>query len=157
VNDRIVIASLDREFARLHSNYCSLIRATPEEDLYRQPQRSSGALSSLAENVLRGAAVVEQSFGGITANLWDHPFEWTLPENLSTAARLVEYLAEVEATRQRAFASFARDEDLSKEIMVPGARTRALIELLIETLVQSAVFYGQAIGTLNLLNHSSPS
>ena len=123
MNNRIVIASLEREFECLHLRYCSLTRATPDGDIYRQPKRANGRpVSSVGENVLRGAAVVEQTFGGITANLWDDPFEWTLPENLSTSGRLIEYLAEVEATRQRAFASFAQDADLLKEIMVPEQR-----------------------------------
>ena len=152
LNERIVIASLENEFARLHSQYRSLIRATPADEIYRQPQRSQGrSLSSVGESVLRGAAAVEQAFGGITANLWDDPFEWTLPENLSTPARIVEYLEEVEATRQRAFVSFARDADLLKEIMGPASETRLLIDLLIETLAKAAEHYGRAAATLSLL------
>jgi len=154
LQDRIVISSLDKEFARLHSQYCSLIRATPQADLYRQPQRPDGRpASSVGEGVLRGAAAVEQAFGGITANLWDDPFEWTLPENLSTPERIVEYLEEVEATRQRAFSSFARDTDFQKEIMVPASESRVLIDLLIETLVKTAEYYGRASATLGLLTN----
>ena len=148
-SDRIVIRSIENEFAGLHLRYCSLIRSIPEEDLYRHPQQSSGrSISSVGESILRGVAAVEQTFGGITANLWDDPFEWTLPENLSTIERVIEYLEEVEATRQRAFQSFARDADLLKEIMVPAAESRALIELLIETLVKAADYYGRAVATL---------
>ena len=154
-NERIVILSLEKEFARLHSRYCALIRATLEEDIYRNPQRSHGRpFSSVGESVLRGAAAVEQTFGGITANLWDDPFEWTLPENLSTPARMIEYLEEVEATRRRAFVSFARDTDLLKEIMVPAAETRTLIDLLTETLVNAAEYYGRATATLSLLTEA---
>lgn len=152
-NDRIVIGSLENEFAGLHLRYYSLIHSTPEADLYRHPRQSSGLpISSVGECVLRGAAVIEQTFGGITANLWDDPFEWTLPENLSTIARVIEYLEEVEATRERAFASFVRDEELLKEIMVPAAETRPLIDLLTETLVKSASCYGRAAATLALLS-----
>jgi hypothetical protein len=43
--------------------------------LYRE-QPATG--DSCGEQVLRSAAIVEQSFGGLTANLWDDPFEWTL-------------------------------------------------------------------------------
>ena len=39
---------------------------------------------SCGEYILRSAAAVEQTFGGITTRLWDDPFEWTLPEALST-------------------------------------------------------------------------
>ena len=72
------------------------------------------AADSCGEQVLRSAAIVEQTFGGLTANLWDDPFEWTLPETLSTSAKVIEYLNEVEATRQdptyygdRIFGAFA--------------------------------------------------
>src|ERR1700682_3898980 len=135
-SDRVVIGSLEGEFGRLHSRYCFLIRTTPEADIYRHSRPAGRHLSSVGENVLRGAAAVEQTFGGLTANLWDDPFEWTLPENLSTRARIIEYLEEVEATRRRAFVSFARDADLLKEIMGPAAETRMLIDLLTETLVK---------------------
>jgi len=61
---------------------------------------------------------------------------------------VIEYLEEVEATRQRAFQSFARDADLLKEIMVPAAQSRPLIDLLTETLVKAADYYGRALATL---------
>ena len=49
--------------------------------------------------LLRSAAAVEQTFGGITTRLWDDPFEWTLPEKLSSTDLLIGYLNEVEQTR----------------------------------------------------------
>ena len=152
-NDRTVIGSFEKQFARLHARYCSLIQSTPSEILYRNP-RSSGTrlLYSVGENVLRGAGSIEQTFGGITANLWDDPFEWTLPENLSSAASVIEYLEECEATRQRAFACFARDADLLKEILTPGNAMRPLIDLLTETLVKASDYYGRATATLSLLS-----
>jgi len=107
--------------------------------------------------VPRGAAVIEQTFGGITANLWDDPFEWTLPENLSTTAKVLEYLAEVEATRLRAFASLVRDTDLLKQIMLPVAETRALLDLLADTLVKSASCYGRAQAISSLVSASPPT
>ncbi len=106
---------------------------------------------STGENILRGAAAVEQTFGGITANLWDDPFEWTLPENLSTTERLIEYLEEVEATRQRAFVRFVQDTDLLKEVLVPAGNTRPLVDLLAETLVKAADYHGRAVATLALI------
>lgn len=154
-NDRRVICSVERQFAALHAQSCALIRATADEALYRHPgQMQDRRLCSVGENVLRGAAAVERTFGGITANLWDDPFEWTLPENLATSAKVIEYLDEVAATRQRAFASFARDADLLKEIMGPTGETRPLIDLLTETLVTSAEYYGRAVATLSLLTET---
>jgi len=154
-SDRVIIAAFENEFAQLHLRYCSLIRATPESDIYHSLGQSDGrSLPSVGESVLRGVAAVEQTFGGITANLWDDPFEWTLPEILSTAARIVEYLEEVESTRRLAFASFLRDEDLLKEIMLPSEETRALVDLLVLTLVKAAESYGRAAAARSLLSET---
>lgn len=146
---RELIETFDRQFARLHSRSCSLVSKTPIELLYLKRQPPS--VYSTGENVLRGAAAVEQTFGGITASLWDDPFEWTLPENLATTERVLEYLEEVEATRQRAFARFAQDAELLKEVLVPAGHTRPLVDLLAETLVKAADYQGRAIATLALL------
>src|SRR3954469_5367264 len=112
-----ITSGLDKGFARLHARSIALIETVPEEKLYWQPRQSRGAfpIYSCGEHILRSAAAVEQTFGGITANLWDDPFEWTLPESLNATARVAEYLNEVEATRQRGFAFFRSDEDLIKE------------------------------------------
>lgn len=149
---RELTEAFDRQYARLHLRSRSLISKTPLEVLYRKVGVATApAVYSMGENVLRSAAAVEQTFGGITANLWDDPFEWTLPENLSTTERVIEYLEEVEATRLRAFARFAQDSDLLKEVQVPGGTTRPLIDLLAETLVKAADYQGRAIATLALL------
>src|SRR3954469_15873962 len=114
-----IVRGLDEQFARLHGRSLALVRAVPADRLYWQPERESGARTfpvySCGEHLLRSAAAVEQTFGGITVNLWDDPFEWTLPESLNATARVAEYLNEVEATRQRGFAFFRSDEDLIKE------------------------------------------
>src|SRR5918912_1957259 len=119
---RKFISSLDEQFARLHGRSRALVEAVPEEKLYWQPRQSSGAFPvySCGEHLLRSAAAVEQTFGGITTNLWDDPFEWTLPEQLETTARVAEYLNEVEATLARGFALFSSDEELRKEIAAPS-------------------------------------
>ncbi|HYN25912.1 MAG TPA: hypothetical protein VES69_12800, partial [Pyrinomonadaceae bacterium] len=86
--------------------------------------------------------------GGITSNLWDDPFEWTLPETLSTSARVIEYLSEVEETRKHAFACFAGDGDLLKKIATPSGEMRPLISLLLDTLVRALGFQGRAVALL---------
>ena len=139
---RHIVESLDRAFARLHANSCDIVRRTTSEQLY---ESRVGALS-IGESVLRGAAVVEQTFGGITANLWDDPFEWTLPEHLTTPAKVIEHLGEVEAVRARAFASFTDDTCLAKQIATPTEQTEQLIDLLLETLRRAAVYQGHAGG-----------
>jgi hypothetical protein len=128
---RQVIKNLDAEFAAIHRTSCELISTVSAELLYA---RASGASAdSGGEQILRCAAVVEQSFGGLTANLWDDPFEWTLPETLNTPAKMLEYLGEVEDLRHRAFLAFGDDADLSKEIMTPAGRTE-ILPFLLDTL-----------------------
>ena len=76
--DREIVHQIDAEFASLLKSLKDLARSAPPEDL------------------VRSAAAIEQMCGGLTANLWDDPFEWTLPETLSNADRVVEYLDEVD-------------------------------------------------------------
>src|SRR3954463_14561074 len=117
-----LVSALGEQFARTHERGLSLLALVPADRLYWQPRESAGAFPvySCGEYLLRSAGAVEQSFGGITANLWDDPFEWTLPETLQTPARVRDYLNEVEATRRRGFALIASDHDLRKEISLPS-------------------------------------
>ncbi|HKO61727.1 MAG TPA: hypothetical protein VJV03_11250 [Pyrinomonadaceae bacterium] len=137
---RHIVASLDRAFARLHAGSCDIVQRAAIEQLY-EPR---GAVLSIGESVLRSAAVIEQTFGGITANLWDDPFEWTLPEHLTTPAKVMEHLEEVEAVRRRAFASFTDDSCLTKQIATPTHQSQALIDLLLDTLQRATTCQGQA-------------
>jgi hypothetical protein len=105
---------------------------------------------SVGEQILRSAAVIEQTFGGLTANLWDDPFEWTLPETLSTSESIVAYLLEVDSTRRRVFESIERDGALSKYVAVPSGESKTLIELLLETLVRASEYRGRALATLSI-------
>ena len=140
---REIVESLDREFARLHLNCCRLIERSPHDLLY--PPTGPNSTDSLAEKVLRAAAAVERTFGGITSSLWDDPFEWTLPEQLSSSEKLIQHLKEVEELRAYAFASFTDDECLLKRVAVPSGETRPLISLLLETLVTAVAQHSQAL------------
>lgn len=142
------IERLDAQFADLHTRLHELIARLPSELLYATPD---GSADSCGEKVLRSAAVVEQSCGGLTANLWDDPFEWTLPETLNTPAKLLEYLEEVEATRRQAFHSFEGDDVLAKEIMTPGGRTQ-LQPFLLDTLRRARHHHQRAVRIYELLN-----
>lgn len=155
---RAVIESIDKEFARFHERALTLVQATPFEIFYQDARlKKTGTSSfSIGEYLLRSAAVIEQTFGGINSNLWDDPFEWTLPETLSTPERVAEYLEEVEATRRRAFRSFLKDSDLLKEISVPG-EIQTVLSLLVETLVRASDYQGRAIGLLTILSHERPT
>ena len=152
---RDILASLDREFSRLYANACAVIEQTSVDILYAVPEPGgitsvSPQLPSIGESVLRGAAAIEQTFGGITANLWDDPFEWTLPETLSSAELVNEYLSEVDAARQRAFRSIASDDDLRRRISGPWDEPRALFTVLLETLVKASDYHGRAVATLKM-------
>src|SRR2546429_8912832 len=145
-----LIVWFDREFARLERAWRELIQATSDKVLYQKDGRGL----SVGEQVLQSARIVEQTFGGITANLWDDPFEWTLPESLKTPERVAEYLNEVEATRQRGFALFVGDDDLLKEIAVPSGAMQTLCALLVETLVRAAHHPGRAFATFRLFSEA---
>ena len=150
------IECLDRQFAQLHTGAYELVEALSPELLYRHPGESNLApLHSCGEHILRSAAIVEQTFGGIATKLWDDPFEWTLPETLSTLDKVAGYLDEVEATRKRGFELFQSDEDLLKEIMAPAGYTQ-LLPLLLDTLARAAHHQGRARATFEILRAGKP-
>ncbi len=124
--DREIVEQIDQAFAELIVSLKDLARSV-------QP-----------ENLVRSAAVIEQVCGGLTANLWDDPFEWTLPETLSNADRVVEYLDEVDLARQRTFDSID-DAALSKYIAVPSGESRQLVSVLLKTLVKASEYRGRAM------------
>jgi hypothetical protein len=156
--EKTFIRSLDEQFARLHERSCALVELIPAEHLYRQPRiersRSAGTqpVYSCGEYLLRSAGAVEQTFGGITANLWDDPFEWTLPETLRTPARVRDYFVEVEATRQRGFALFSADDELRKEIALPSGQRSTLCGLILATLHRASNYQGRAFALFRLFS-----
>ena len=141
------IERLEAQFADLHTRWHELIADLRGELLYANPD---GSARSCGEEVLRSAAIVEQSFGGLSANLWDDPFEWTLPETLNTAARVLEYVDEVDATRRQAFESFKSDDDLAKEIMTPAGSSQ-LLPFLLDTLKRARHHHERAVTIYELL------
>jgi hypothetical protein len=150
-----IVRSLDEQFARLHERSLALVEAVPADKLYWQPARPSAhvlPVYSCGEHILRSAAAVEQTFGGINASLWDDPFEWTLPEQLPTPSHVAEYLNETEATRRRAFQSLRDDTDLSKKIATPSGEMRTLFTLAAETLARAAHHQGRAYATFRLFS-----
>ena len=106
---------------------------------------------SCGEYILRSAAAVEQTFGGIMTKLWDDPFEWTLPEELATGAKILDYLAEVEATRRKGFAFFTSDDDLRREIPAPETM-KSIAEILIETVARAEHFQGRAFSIFQMFS-----
>lgn len=147
-----LIETFDRQFAALHARSSEFLEKIPDEKLFRKPREldQTMAMFSCGEYVLRSAGAVEQTFGGITTRLWDDPFEWTLPEELSTGERVAKYLAEVEATRRRGFAFFATDDDLLKELPAPE-KLRSIADILIETIARAEHFQGRAFAVFQMI------
>jgi hypothetical protein len=143
---RVLVAQLEREFATLIENLKQLVNSITSDLLYRRPPSVT-----IGENLLRSAAALEQTFGGLTANLWDDPFEWTLPETLSTPELINEYLAEVEDARRRVFRVIMSDRDLTKYVSGPSGEPQQLFVLLLETLVKASDYHGRAVATLKML------
>lgn len=146
------IEIFDRQYQKLHRRSGEIIRETPAEKLFWQPRETDALFpaGSVGELVLRSAGAVEQAFGGITTRLWDDPFEWTLPESLSTNRLILEYLEEAEATRRKGFALFRADEDLRRETPAPE-KLKSLFEILLETLLKAENLQGRAEAVFQLI------
>jgi len=140
------VESLDREFIGVLSRLSALIESTPASALYQSP-----AGESLGENVIKSAGALEQTFGGLTTNLWDDPFEWTLPETLSTPDLIKRYLAEVDSARLRALASLVDDSALDKYIALPSGDQTTIRKLLLNALETARNYERKATQTLKML------
>lgn len=151
-----LLSTLDAQFVEIDRRSRELLERVRDEDIYRPSGRSNDAgPSSLGEYILRSAAAVEQAAGGITTRLWDDPFEWTLPEKLSTRALIVEYLDEVEKTRRRAFRAIDTDADLCRQIPAPE-NLRTLFQILVEAATQASHFQGRAFTVLQVVSGEKP-
>src|SRR3954447_18575793 len=134
-----LLTAFDRRFVAIDKRSRELLAGIPGNSLFEKPREMAASLVpfSCGECILRSAAMVEKTFGGITTRLWDDPFEWTLPEKLSTKAAIAQYLDEVEATRKKGFLFFTSDDDLKREIPAPD-RLRPLIEVLLKTVAHAS-------------------
>lgn len=150
----ILLPVLEKQFLRLHRQSLLLIKATPAERFYWKPRESTegSPVYSVGESILRSAGIVEQTFGGITTNLWDDPFEWTLPETLSSRESINGYLGEVEATCQRGFEVIKTDGVLFKLISMPSGEMQTINELLLDTLFRAGHHQGRAFSTFRLFS-----
>lgn len=155
---RTLIEAFDRQFLKLHVRSSGFIVSVPDCDLYRKPVPATDVIMKLTvgENILRSAAFVEMAFGGITTRLWDDPFEWTLPEALSTTGKIAGYLSEVEVTRLHGFAFFTSDDDLSRAIPAPRDVT-PICEILLETLLKAEHYQGRAFALFQTLTGGKPT
>ena len=67
------IEILDRQFSQLHQRSVDLVASVPPDELYRRTAADGDLMMKLTvgENIIRSAAFVELTFGGITTRLWD--------------------------------------------------------------------------------------
>lgn len=152
------IDALDRQFLTLHNRSREIIGNVPKGKLYWQPREIERdfPVNSCGEYILRSAGKVEQTFGGITIKLWDDPFEWTLPEALSTNELVLNYLSEVEETRRRGFALFKTDDELKRELPAPE-KLKTICVLLLETLAVAENYQGRAIALFRIFSDKKTS
>jgi hypothetical protein len=148
-----LIETFENQYLKLHTRSVELIKLVPTEKLYWQPRRRDALfpVNSCGEYTLRSAAAIEQTFGGIMTRLWDDPFEWTLPEQLSTNDLILEYLGEVEETRKKGFAFFTSDDDLRREMPAPE-RLKSIFEILLETIARAEHFQGRAFAVFQMFS-----
>jgi len=130
-----------------------LLNFISDDKLFWRPRelKQTYQMFSCGEYLLRSAGAIEQTFGGITTRLWDDPFEWTLPEELSTTALMAEYLSEVEITRQRGFSLFKTDEDLRREMPAPE-KLKSIFEILLGAIVRAENFQGRAFAVFQMFS-----
>ena len=152
-----VLTSFEKQFRELDARSRNLLTRLTHEQLFQRPDRSQGLMTpfSCGEYLLRSAAAVEQTFDGLTTRLWDDPFEWTLPEKLSTHEAIIQYLDEVEETRKKGFDFFRSDDDLARDIPAPE-KLLSLAEILTDTLSRAAHHQGRAFAIYQVLTANKP-
>ncbi|HVF46385.1 MAG TPA: hypothetical protein VNA17_02345 [Pyrinomonadaceae bacterium] len=118
---RSILNALDTAFLALDQRSRGLLNRLDDEGLFSKRIKvdDGSGLLSCAECIVRSAAKVEQTFGGITTRLWDDPFEWTLPEKLGDKRSILQYLDEVAQTRARGMTFIRSDAELAKLIQAP--------------------------------------
>jgi hypothetical protein len=148
-----LINVFDRKYEELHRRSVGLMNEIPEQFIFEQTPADNEQMMKLTvgENLIRCAAFVEMTFGGITTRLWDDPFEWTLTEALQDRRKILEYLKEVETTRIHGFDYFTSDGELAREIPAPR-EMRSLGEILVDTLARAEHYQGRAFALYQYLS-----
>ncbi|MEJ7622954.1 MAG: hypothetical protein WKF34_03070 [Pyrinomonadaceae bacterium] len=142
-------SSLNRAFDDIDARARNILSAVPSSELFVKPVDIIDRFT-VGESVIRSAAIVEQTFNGITRRLWDDPFEWTLPEKLSDKAAIVDYIDEVAATRTEGFRYLASDADLLRSLPAP-IEMKSLNDILTDCLLESSIMLGRASALLDIL------
>ncbi len=149
---RSLIDKFESQFRSLHERSVNFAESAAEDLLFRRPSPAQETIGGLTvgESIIRSAAIVEMTFGGITRRLWDDPFEWTLPEALGSTAKIIGYLGEVETLRISGFGFFADDADLSRAIPAPK-ELRTLGAILLDTIARAEHFQGRSFALYQAL------
>jgi hypothetical protein len=142
---RTLIDALDARFEKIDRRSRELIASVADDRLFWSavPAEDTLILSSVGGSVLRSAAMVEQAFLGLTRRLWDDPFEWTLPERLSSKAAVIEYLDEVAATRRSGLLFLKSDEELSRKLTAPR-ELKTINDVLAEAITRAEEYLKRA-------------
>ncbi len=148
-----LIKLFDDRFVLIDLRSRGLLDLLDEQTLYSRPRIIANSMApfSCGEYILRSAAMVEKTFGGITTRLWDDPFEWTLPEKLRDIPSVRDYLDDVETTRRNGFRFLASDDDLRREIPSPTA-FRSLAEILLDTVGSAEHYQGRAFAVFQMIS-----
>ncbi|HMM78632.1 MAG TPA: hypothetical protein PKC65_01290 [Pyrinomonadaceae bacterium] len=146
---RDLIEGFGRKFEQIDTETRSLLAMVPIGQIFARAGEAVLPYMCAGTCLLRSAAAVEQTFGGITTRLWDDPFEWTLPEKLSTHESILEYLDEVAETRRHGLGFLASDDDLRRELPAPEELT-SIFSLLLETVATADHYLGRAAAIYQL-------
>lgn len=148
-----LLATFDNSFRLVDGRSRELLSKIGDDQLFARPRETPNSLTafSCGEYIVRSAAMVEKTFSGITTRLWDDPFEWTLPERLANKSGVLQYLDEVEATRNKGFDFFGSDDDLKRQMLAPD-RLRTVFEIILETLAKAEHFQGRAFAVFQMIS-----
>jgi len=149
---RPLIDSFDSRFSDIDRRQRLLLSEVTHDELFWSPvsKNDSMMVLSVGGAILRSAAMIEQAFLGITRRLWDDPFEWTLPEKLSTTSAIVEYLDEVVSTRSQGLRFLSSDADLARQLPAPE-KLKPIFEVLIDAIARAENNLGRGDAVFRLI------
>lgn len=149
----MLIVALNASFEDVDRRQRSLLNLVSDEKLFWTPVSGTDTLVlvSVGGSVLRSAAMVEQAFLGITRRLWDDPFEWTLPEKLSTKNAITGYLDEVVSTRKQGLSFIASDADLSRQLPAPET-LKPILQVLVESIAKAENYLGRGEAVARIMS-----
>lgn len=148
-----MISLFDNRYISIDRRSRKLLDLLDGDNLYLRPRKLANSMApfSCGEYILRSAAMVEKTFGGITTRLWDDPFEWTLPEKLNDPDLVRNYLDEVEVTRRNGFAFLSSDDVLLRAIPSPE-KLRPLADILLDTIGTAEHYQGRAYAVFQMIS-----